>query len=254
MTNYDNIKSWKESDFQKSLIPPMVQLSTGKPMYKIDGIIYLCGEMTEEFGRVDSINQLLLTTIDTQNGGSIAFHLGYPESYREGNWGEAYFREVFWCMNPATKLFVISFPNDHYIYQTDLKQVNKIYAGSTYADDIKSLDSPTFILSKSRRLSHYFENYSYSTVIYDKYRNVYYRMVEHPWKDYHQDMDWMPWLKQLSIVILDGDFHFIGETRLDMEYRFSASQFMVTANGLLLYKQTDDENELIYDLFTLTKL
>ncbi|MDR2773493.1 MAG: DUF4221 domain-containing protein [Tannerella sp.] len=103
-------------------------------------------------------------------------------------------------------------------------------------------------------MSHYFENYSYSAIIYDKYRNVYYRMVEHPWKDYHQGMDWMPWLKQISIVILDGDLNFIGETVLDMEYRLSSSQFMVTADGLLLHKRTDDEDELIFDLFTLTKL
>jgi hypothetical protein len=254
MTNYDNMKSWKENDFQKNLIPPMVQLSTGKPMYKIDGTIYLCGEMTEEFGKVDSINHLLMMTIDTRNGDSVAFHLGYPKSYNEGNWGEAYFREVFWCMNPTNKLFVVSFPNDHYIYQTDLKQVTKIYAGSMYADDIKSLDVPAFIMSKNRRLSHYFENYSYSAVIYDKYRNVYYRMVEHPWKDYDTHMNWMPWLKQVSVIILDENLNFMGETKLDMEYRFSASQFMVIEDGLLLYKQTDDEDERVYDLFTLTKL
>jgi hypothetical protein len=254
MTKFDNMKSWKEKDFQKNFVPPMVQLSTGKPMYKINGIIYLCGEMTEELGNVDSINQLLLTTIDTQNDDSIAFHLGYPKSYREGNWGENYFREVFWCMNPANKSFVVSFPNDHYIYQTDLKQVNKIYAGSMYAGDIKSLDSPTFIQSKSRRLSHYFENYSYNTVIYDKYRNVYYRMVEHPWKDYDTSKDWRPWLKQVSIIILDENFNLMGETLLDMEYRFVALKFMVSEDGLLLYKQTDNDDEWVYDLFTLTKL
>jgi hypothetical protein len=255
MTNYyDKMKLWKEKDFQKNRIPPMVQLSTGQPMYKTDGIIYLCGQVTEELGKVDSLNLLLLTTIDTRNGDSIAFHFGYPKSYGEGNWGEAYFREVFWCMNPTNKSFVVSFPNDHYIYQTDLKQVNKIYAGSMYAGDIKSIDTPAFIMPKSRRLSHYFENYSYSSVIYDRYRNVYYRMVEHPWKDYNTDMDWRPWLKQVSIIILDENFNFMGETKLDMEYRFVALQFMVTEDGLLLYKQTDDEDEWVYDLFTLTKL
>jgi Tat protein secretion system quality control protein TatD with DNase activity len=124
-----------------------------------------------------------------------------------------------------------------------------------YADDIKSIDHPTLIpVPKNKQMSHYFENYSYSAVIYDKYRNVYYRMVERPWKEYHQDMDWMPWLKQLSIVILDEDLNFIGETLLDMEYRITASQFMVTAEGLLLHNRTDDEDELIFDLFTLTKL
>jgi hypothetical protein len=255
MADYTNMKSWDMERFRKNRIPPMLQLSTGKPMYKIDDTLYLCGEMTEEFGRVDSINHLLLTTIDTKRDDSIDFHVGYPESYREGNWGENYFRQVFWCMNPTTKLFLVSFPNDHYIYQTDLKQVNKIYAGSMYAGDIKSVDYPTVIpLPKDKRMSHYFENYSYSAIIYDKYRNVYYRMVEHPWKEYHQGMDWMPWLKQLSIVILDKDLHFIGETMLDMEYRLSASRFMLTTEGLLLHKQTDDEDELIFDLFTLTKL
>jgi hypothetical protein len=127
--NYAHLNLLDLAGLRKNRIPPMVQLSTGKPMYKIDETIYLCGEMTEEFGRVDSINQLLLTTIDTRRNDSIDFHVGYPESYREGNWGENYFREVFWCMNPITKLFLVSFPNDHYIYQTDLKQVKKKICG-----------------------------------------------------------------------------------------------------------------------------
>jgi hypothetical protein len=60
--------------------------------------------------------------------------------------------------------------------------------------------------------------------------------------------------KVIGGIILDEDLNFIGETELDMEYRLSASQFMVTVDGLLLYKKTDDEDELRYDLFTLTKL
>jgi hypothetical protein len=257
-TNYrvgfEDLRLLDMAGLRKSRIPPSVQLSTEKPMYKVNDTIYLCGEMSDDIGRVDSINHLLLTTIDTKRGDSVTFHVGYPESYREGLW-EDYFREVFWCRNPVTGLFLVSFPNDHYIYQTDLKQVKKFYAGSMYAGDIKSIDHPAFVpLSDDRQLAHYFENYSYSAVIYDKYRNVYYRMVEHPWKEYHPGMDYMPWLKQLSIVILDGDFNFLGETLLDMEYRFSNSQFMVTEDGLLLHKRTDGEDELIFDLFTLTKL
>jgi hypothetical protein len=91
MDAYANLKSLGLEELRKNRIPPMVQLSTKKPMYKIGSTIYLCGEITEEFGRVDSINHLLLTTIDTERNDSICFHVGYPESYREGNWGD-YFR------------------------------------------------------------------------------------------------------------------------------------------------------------------
>jgi hypothetical protein len=41
----------------------------------------------------------------------------------------------------------------------------------------------------------------------------------------------------------------MGETLLEEEYRFSNIQFIVAPEGLLLYKKTDHEDELTYDLF-----
>jgi hypothetical protein len=236
---------------KKEMIPPTVSVTTEQPLYKIGDKIYMCGAITETFGKVDSINHLIITIIDTKNN-EVEFNVGYPPSYREGNWGEDFYRFAFWCYNDTNGLFLISFPNDHYIYsyQTDFSNVKKIYAGSLYAGNIKSLGRPSFIpIPNNMEQAHYFEQYYYRSIIYDKYRNIYYRIVEHPWENYNDNIDIRAWLKPISIIILDSEFNVLGERLLSMEYRLSYMNFFITEAGLYLNKDTGNEDELVYSLF-----
>jgi hypothetical protein len=254
-TYYEKLKAMNFFEYRRNQIPPSVNVTTENPIYIIDDKMYLCGQITEEFGKVDSINHLVITTIDIKTN-EIEFNAGYPESYRKGNWGEAFFREVFWCYNQTKEQFILSFPNDHYVYcyQVDFKTVSKVYAGSIYAGSIPSMSFPlAFSPPKGMRNAHYFENYYYRAIIYDKYRNVYYRIVEHPWKDYHANVNIMDWLKPVSIIIYDSDFNFLGEKMLDMDYHLAYMNFILAEDGLYLYKKTDNEDEIVYTQFVLTQ-
>lgn len=232
-------------------IPPTIKVEADSPMYKIGNNLYLCGGINEEFADADSINHLIITKINVcKDDATPELFVGYPESYRQGNWGEAYFRNTFWCYNKKEKLFLISFPNDHYIYKTDLTKVTKIYAGSMYANSISSIDySKSIPTPKKKRIAHYLSSYYYRAIIYDKYKNIYYRIIEHPWINYNPNE--RPWKKPLSIIIYDSNFQFLGETKLAEEYNLSANNFIITKEGLLIRKETNNEDEIKYTVFKL---
>jgi hypothetical protein len=250
-SNYLSLKDLDILSLRKKMIPPTVRITTEQPLYKIGDKIYMCGDIPENFGKVDSLNHLIITTINIKNN-DVEFNVGYPPSYRRGNWGEDFYRSAFWCYNDTNETFLISFPNDHYLYscQADFSNVKKIYAGSLYAGDIKSLAYPSGIpVTENMEHAHYFEQYYYRSIIYDKYRNIYYRIVEHPWENYNNNIDIRAWLKPISIIILDSEFNVLGERLLSMEYHLSYMNFFITEAGLYLNKDTGNEDELVYSLF-----
>jgi hypothetical protein len=250
--NMEKLDDLDLDDLLKKTIPPSIRVDVRRPIYTKGNKVFLCGEITEEFGKVDSINHLIVTIIDTEKNDDVELAVGYPSSYRNGNWGENYYRETAWCYNDVNGLFYINFPNDHYIYQTDLKNVKKIYAGSMYADDIKSLDYPAAIpVPRLKRIEHYLSQYYYSSIIYDKYRNIYYRMVQHPWIDFNPDI--RPWQKPVSVVVYDAEFNFMCEKLLEKEYNLSCNRFIVSKDGLLLYKKLDNDDKLVFTVFNIVK-
>lgn len=83
----------------------------------------------------------------------------------------------------------------------------------------------------------------------DKYKNIYYRIIEHPWINYNPNE--RPWKKPLSIIIYDSNFQFLGETKLAEEYNLSANNFIITKEGLLIRKETNNEDEIKYTVFKL---
>ena len=111
-------------------------------------------------------------------------------------------------------------------------------------DYSKSIPTP-----KKKRIAHYLSSYYYRAIIYDKYKNIYYRIIEHPWINYNPNE--RPWKKPLSIIIYDSNFQFLGETKLAEEYNLSANNFIITKEGLLIRKETNNEDEIKYTVFKL---
>ena len=107
-------------------------------------------------------------------------------------------------------------------------------------------------MPKEKRILHYLESYFYSTIVYDKYRNVYYRFVKHPW--INPQIKRKPWEKPLSIIIFDKNMNRIGESLVDFKYRLSLIAFLLTEEGLLLREHNDNEDEIKFGIFKLKKI
>ena len=156
------------------------------------------------------------------------------------------------------KNLIYSFYSDEDILVTSIDgpEVKKIKVKSKYIDipyeklDFESNNAPKHVLTLAR----------YGDLIYDSYREVYYRFA-YPKTELEDNVNW--WgkavygRKKFSVIILDKDFQIIGET-LFPEAIYNSYVFFVEKEGLYIsrdyqmnYEQSEDF--MTFELFKLVK-
>ena len=219
----DTIIPWKTS---KLRIPPS-RVNIFNSVYELGNSIYF---VTYTMGEFDDNKRFVLLEYNKEND-SICYHVNYPTIYSKSNWGGALYRQVYTCFNPIQNSIVFSFPVSHSIFVFDCKskKTKEYYCGSTYINGIKSFSN-----DKDKQLdaqgsySHFMINNSYGPILYDKYRNVYYRIFEVPYKNHNED-----YFKKIGIITLDDRFRIIGE---QMFGAFHGTTMLVVPDGLLVPK------------------
>jgi hypothetical protein len=100
----------------------------------------------------------------------------------------------------------------------------------------------------------------YGNLVYDKYRNVYYR-IAYPGGEMEEDVNYLEIYrtgrKKFSIIILDENLNVVGET-LFPEYTYMSNVLFIDENGLHIrtnHSKNPEFNEdvFIFDCFELTK-
>ncbi|MDR2913988.1 MAG: DUF4221 domain-containing protein [Tannerella sp.] len=158
--------------------------------------------------------------------------------------------------------FVFSFFMDESIYVTDLytNEVKKISAKSKYVNDLKFVKLSN---DRERDYKELLETSYYYNLLYDKYRNVYYRFAiigsevsnntGYNYFDIYRNG-----LVKFSVIVLDKDFNIIGET-LFPKYTYDPTIAFVHKNGLYIsdshiLNPSFDENTLSFKCFTLKEM
>jgi hypothetical protein len=155
--------------------------------------------------------------------------------------------------------FIYSFYMDKNIYITDLatNEERKIPVQSKYINHLKPIK-----ITDDREMAYKasLESSYYHNILYDKYRNVYYRfaiigsdMTNHSKYSFF-DIYANGYVK-FSVIILDKDFNIIGET-LFPKYTYNPDIAFVHKNGLYIsdthiLNPSFDENVLSFKCFTL---
>ena len=94
----------------------------------------------------------------------------------------------------------------------------------------------------------------YWHIMYDKYRDVYYRFAEMPYKLASNESPYdEPKGKEFSIIVLNADFEIIGETKFPGKKYFYKMSF-VGKEGLYISENNlanpqFDENKLVFTCF-----
>lgn len=183
----------------------------------------------------------------------------FPKVYQKGEWWHIIGYSLSKVLNNNNQL-VLSFPVNHnlYVYQND-SLIKVIEAKSKYLQDY---NFPAFD-NDYRKNVEYKKKYvttlgRYYRLIYDDYRNLYYRIVLHPQEYKNKDgstnsSSGMSW----SIMVLDRNFNLL------IENFFPAKQFdfygiLVIKEGLLVSNNHDsnknlDPSKFSYTLFDLEK-
>lgn len=129
--------------------------------------------------------------------------------------------------------FAYSFYYSEDIYVTDIshESVRKINVKSKYINQISITDDYGNLTSKDL-----VEEKVYGNLIYDKYKNVYYR-IAYPGAELEKGVNGLDLLeyghKNFSIIILDEHFNIIGET-LFPDYTYNSNLIFIREDGLYI--------------------
>lgn len=158
------------------------------------------------------------------------------------------------------KQFVYSFfyEEDLYIASVDHQTITRKKAKSQYIEKVDYLDD--FGNVTSQELC---EHRIYGLILYDKYRQVYYR-VAHPKSELNiklKDREYIDLQeygrKNFSIIIMDKDFNVIGETMFP-DYTYNSNMMFVHKNGLYIsashaFNENYSDDILQFHCFELVK-
>lgn len=185
----------------------------------------------------------------------IFYFMSYPDLFL--NKDESFPTQLYnesCTYNEITTKFVFSFPADNYVYEVSPigLDIQKYWAGSRYFEEVKPLTKKT--TDNIKHAEHTFNNFHFERICFDKFRNVYYRLVWQPdssnkFAFSNPEQTFRP---RLSIAILDNEFKHIGETLLPISV---TNTFMFPAEeGLYIQSDIDNTSQISFTLFSLVTL
>lgn len=234
------------------------QTDTNQPLIPFIPGLYGTIEMVDgQFYILQTVNPMLReraledspvsVVIDTMKNIVHALPMKFPQliTYKDfgtsaGN-GEDYYR----CFTGND--FIYSFYYSDLMYKTDIKHQNvtPCLVKSRYIDKVEILRNSSN--NQDAILKDRAEQANYGSVLYDKYRKVYYR-VAYPASTIGESDNYLKIIrsgkKNFSIMILDEDLNVIGE-KLFPDYTFNPHLWFVREDGL--YISTNNEMNPSYD-------
>lgn len=232
--------------------PVDAEAITYSPILKLHSSILLSGSPLSPQVGVKASDKPVSCSINLKTN-KVAYKAEYPEQYRLANWGGLYLNTI--CHDTDHESCYYSFPADHYIhkYSEDFSHHEKIYMGSRYIKSICSLEDnlSDFLKNKEHRIRYYIGQPSYGRILYDKYRNCLYRIAYQPLNKWKVGT---PFEKPFSIIVMNIDGKIVSETSVFTDYEdLNLDNMHVTAEGLLIQKQTSNENIILFCVYKLNK-
>lgn len=180
-------------------------------------------------------------------------YLPIPDVYKGKRWlAEVmrYYREY----NPKTNDYVYSWPiSDSLFVKDQLGNVRGYYMGAeSYKKNVPLPDRwRPVVADLKRKLDYYYEQGKYSYLYYDQSRDLLFRFAFSGIKTGRVDIN-DPFgdtdLFDQTLVIGDGKYNKIGEFNAD---GYVSSVALFTEKGILLLKEVEDEDYLVFDRFKL---
>jgi hypothetical protein len=248
-------KKWNVIDKNLAKYPVDPEALTASPLIFTEGIIILSGSALGQPKDASETNKPISCLINTNND-SIKYEGCFPEQYRKENFGGVYLNSIYHSKGKDNSI-IYSFPIDHYLYlyNDDYSNENKIYAGSRNIKMItsSSMSSIDIFVNKNEGIKYYVGQPSYKNILYDRYRDLYYRIATIPlsgWKESDKTFK-----KPFSILILNGQRALISETPIIENYNeLNLDNMHISPEGLIIQRITNDENILNFEIYKIIDL
>lgn len=218
---------------------------TGSPLTYHNGYLYFQGYVGGVF------DQPIMAKMDLKTK-RIEYFFGYPEFYQNAYWRGGY-EYMHYTFNRNSEILVYSFEADHYLHAQSLNDLNShesYFAGSA---DFAFLKAPRESMGQSgHELDErkYLMQPSFGRVLYDSYRNCYYRFAFDglPESDIDSGDPERSTVKPARVIVLDEEFNKVGEKKLD-RFRYDTKMSFVSSKGLnIKVKNGDNEDILQFDI------
>ena len=138
----------------------------------------------------------------------------YPEQYLKGEYFMPQTSEFFREVNDHEQIMYSFFVDDSiHLYSLDGKKTDSYIAKSAWFDfKATQAFNPDSIRNRSYLLKYWMEETRYGRIVYDNYRKLYYRFVEHSLPYVREDgMLNLATDKTFSLIILDKNFKQLSE-------------------------------------------
>ena len=231
------------------------------PSFIKDSILYFSNELFIQY----KINQRLdrevwktipmFNSLDLKNGHIHTLPINYPDIFEDDvrtPAGGGF--EITYDYNYKQERLVCSLTGyDSIMVTDDLKQVRWYNGKSRY---LKSVRPRVYEADGFDWLKKSKGGIKYHNIMYDKYRDVYYRIAEFPYELKPNEFAFDdPKGREFSIIIFDKDLNIIGETKFPgNKYLYKMS--FVGRDGLYISENNEanpefDEDKLVFACFTL---
>ena len=230
------------------------------PSFVIDSVLYFSASLQYREGGIKTHHWKefpLFTSLDLRNG-DIDWYMNYPSIFDHDVENPAGGYEFTYDYNYQQNRLVCSFRGyDSLIVTDDLHHMKWIDGKSRYLESMRpyvpEAGTPEKSITKLKEMGGYLH------LMYDKYRDVYYRFVEHPCKlgfgEYFMDE---PKAREFSIIIFDKDLNIIGETKFPGNKYFNKMSF-IGRDGLYISENNwanpdFDKHKLVFACFKLENI
>lgn len=239
----DTIVPWKKMKLR--IAPSRIDINNN--VYEYGRSLYF---ITYTMGEYDDEKRNVCMEYD-KGSGEVSYFMNYPPVYKKANWGGTSYRRVYTCSDSSNENIIFSFPVSHslYIFNCKSKKITEVYAGSSYISQIRAFSNDkNDLLSSDESFRHFMTNFSYSSIIYDKYRKLYYRIAEIPYTNNRGDL-----FKKVGLVVLNEQFEIVGEKMFGKGH---GTTLLIVPEGVLIPKIDEYpilDAPLSYYLYTVEK-
>ena len=187
--------------------------------------------------------------------GAVKTKFPYPEKYSEAHWGSTFKYQPSITHKEGTEEVLVSYPIMHDIISYDIStgRMKKNPMSSDLIDDFRPYsDDLADAFNNTNeyfdRLSIYsFSNSDYTGLLYDKYRNLVYR-ISYIRPDETTVRKGDMGAKFISIAAFNESYEKVAEQKFDTD-KYNASMIVVTKDGLLMPRiDLYDKNEDVLQL------
>ena len=235
--------------------------TTGTPFVVYEDILYGMQLPNMSLGKKTVTDSPVGFMLNLEKKEIEQFPFNYPVALM-GNYEKASLgieTKISHCFNGKELVFSFSF--DETLYRVPLNggKITMHTVASPYLKNVALPEKvPSDLILAAKEMC---ELPIYGNIMYDKYRNVYYR-VAYPEKDYDMNENfvelWQSGRGEFSLMILDEDLNVVGETLLP-ENRYRSDLMLILEDGLYIstshYKNPSfDEDRLVFRRFILSSI